>query len=278
MTIHQALNSLIPPNAWGSSLILVIADNKKQELHQFGTGTLLKVADDSFIVTAAHVVIDANEYNMGLCVATGNSFTPLDGKWCYPSKRIIDIAILRLSQDLASKLDQASYVRLQDVEFNTDLSKGVFCLLGYPARLSNSSSTASNPIMNIKPFQYITTAYEGETRLLDEYDEKYHFLLMAEDGGTDSSGKVAKFSDPNGILLQFPKQIGGISGCSVWKLGNHDKPVSDWHSRPKIVAVQTAVYSETQLIKTTRWAAVYSLLYEAYPDLRPALGLWHVEY
>jgi hypothetical protein len=202
----------------------------------------------------------------------------LYGNWCTPSSDIFDIAILRLSRDLASKFEGSPCIRLQDIDFTEDLSKGVFCILGYPGRLS-SPSTRYQPIMNIKPFQYATTIYDGETRLLERYEEKYHLLLMAEEGGTDSDGNIVSFSDRDGNHLEFPKELGGISGCSVWKLGNHDKPVTDWHqNRVKIVAVQTGVYSAAKLIKATRWSAVSTVLYEAYPDLRPALMLRRVEY
>lgn len=83
----------------------MIADNIKKELHQFGTGTLLKVADVSLLVTAAHVVTLAKDHGIPLLISSGGSFTQLDGNWCYSSDDTpFDVAILRLPEDVASQL------------------------------------------------------------------------------------------------------------------------------------------------------------------------------
>ncbi len=278
MTVHQILNSLIPPKAWESSVSLVIAHEYEKELHQFGTGTLLKIADDTFLVTAAHVVTQAYEHDKALCVATGNSFTQVYGNWrCSAGSDPFDVAVLRLPADVTSKMREVSYLRLQDVEFSADLSKSVFCLFGYPNRLSTPSTPYTT--MRLKPFQYMTYDYEGETNTLGGYQERYHLLLDGQEEGEDFDGQAARFYDRNGHPLQFPKDLGGISGCSVWKIVNRDRPLSEWGQyRPKLVAVQTGVYSDRKVIKATRWVAVSTLLHEAYPELRPALKLSRVEY
>ena len=279
MKVYQTLNTLIPPKAWGSSVSIVIAHEHEKELHQFGTGTLLKVSDDTFLVTAAHVVTQAYEHDKAICVATGNSFTQIYGNWyCSSESDPFDVALLRLPADVISKLREVSYIRLQDIEFRADLSKGIFCLFGYPNRLS-TPSIPNKVTMSLKPFQYMTYLYEGETNTLGGYQEKYHLLLDGQEEGRDIDGHAARFCDSNGNPLRFPKDLSGISGCSVWKIGNRDRHLSEWgRYRPKIVAVQTGVYSDAKVIKATRWVAISTLLHEAYPELRPALNLWHVEY
>lgn len=279
MSIPEILYSLIPPKVSGASINLVAFNSEEKVLYQFGTGTLLKIADDSFLITAAHVPIRAKELSKSLCIGVGNAFLPLYGDWCFSSENTpYDIAALRLPIEVASKLGNTPHVRLQDIDFSTDLSKGVFCLLGYPNRLS-SPSTTENTTLNVTPFQYLTYAYKGETDNLAGYQQKYHLLLSAQDGGTGNEDKLTKFVDRNGASLKVPKELGGISGCSVWKIGEYDKPLSEWKRyRPKIVAVQTGVYSEAQIIKGTRWIAVSTLLYQAFPDLGEVLKLSHVEY
>jgi hypothetical protein len=279
ISIGETLDSLIPPKVLGASISIIAFDSQEKVLQQFGTGTLLKIADDSFLVTAAHVATIANELRKSLCIGINNDFIQLQGDWCLSSENTpYDIAALRLPVKIASKLVNVPHVRLNDVDFSTDLSKGVFCLLGYPNRLS-IPSTPNRTTMNVTPFQFLTYAYEGETSTLGEYQKKYHLLLVAQEGGVDNDGKRMNFVDRNGVSLKFPKDLGGISGCSIWKIGEYDRPLSEWKRyRPKIVAVQTSVYSDTQVIKATRWIAVSTLLYKAYPDLRQALRLWHVEY
>ncbi len=279
MSIHEILDSLISPKTSGTSISIVAFDSDEKVLRQFGTGTLLKIADDLFLITAAHVAIRAKELRKSLCIGVGSAFIQLHGDWCLSSENTpFDIAALRLPEDIANKLEDAAHVCLQDVDFATDLSKGVFCLLGYPYPLS-IPSTLNHTTLNVTPFQFLTYAYEGETENLAKYQQKYHLLLSAQGGGTDNDGKPINFADRNGVSLKFPKDLGGISGCSIWKIGEYNKPLHEWKRyRPKIVAVQTSVYSEAQIIKGTRWIAVSILLYQAFPDLQQVLRLWHVEY
>lgn len=277
MPINEQLNSFIPSKAWESTVSIVIVYG--EELHQFGTGTLLKVADDVFLVTAAHVIRQAYQQNASLCVATGNTFTQVYGDWYLPSEYDpFDVALIRLSRNITNKLKDVSYIRLQDIEFNEDLSTGIFCLFGYPGLLSKPS-TLKDKVMSLKPFQYMTYAYGGKTSGLSGYQERYHLLLNVGEEKKDIEGKSVRLYDRNGNLLQLPSGLGGISGCSVWKIGDSNKPLSEWDQyRPRIVGVQTGVYSESQVIKATRWVAVSTLLYEAFPELQSAMRLWFVEY
>lgn len=274
-SITQSINSAIPAMAWDATVNIVIV--LREELHQFGTGTLLKIADDVFLVTAAHVVQIAIEQGNSLCFAVDKNFIPIYGIWaCSPGHTPSDVAIMRLHPEISQKLTNVSFVRLHDIDFTSDLSSGVFCLCGYPTILS-TPSTAKDPTMNSQPFQYATYTYEGETNTLDNYQDKYHLLLNAD--GIYSSKKSTYFQDRRGTIHQFPQDLGGMSGCSVWKIGNRDKSKSKWSpSRAKIVAVQTSVYPNTKIIKATRWFAVSSVIYEAYPDLRPSMNLLYVEY
>jgi hypothetical protein len=278
MTLYRQLNSFIPSSAWESTVGIVIVYGEAQELHQFGTGTLLKVADDVLLVTAAHVIRQAYQQDKGLCVATGNSFTQIYGDWYLSESDAFDIAALRLPKNVVSELKAVSYFRLQDIDFSSDLSNGIFCLFGYPGLLSKPS-TPKDTMMSLKPFQYTTYAYPGETGGLSAYQERYHLLLDGGEELKDVEGKPVLFHDRNGNRLQVPRDLGGISGCSVWKIGDRNRPLSQWKQyRPRVVAVQTGVYPERQVIKATRWVAISTLLYEAYPDLRPVMSLAHVEY
>lgn len=142
MSIPEILDSFIPPKISGASINIVAFTSETKELHQFGTGTLLKIADDSFLITAAHVPVQAKEWEKSLCIGFGSAFLPLYGDWCFSSENTpYDVAAIRLPMDIARKLVNTPHVRLQDIDFSTDLSKGVFCLLGYPYHLSIPSTT-----------------------------------------------------------------------------------------------------------------------------------------
>ena len=80
--------------------------------------------------------------------------------------------------------------------------------------------------------------------------------------------------------MQFPKHLGGISGCGVWRIGDLTIDISDWRIEgfARLVAVQTGFYHSAHVIKATRWIAVSTLIHDAYPDLRPAMHLSRIRY
>lgn len=281
--LYHRIESFIPSKAREAAVAIVLIHGT--ELHQFGTGTLLRVADQSFIVTAAHVVKDARQYDKSLCLPrTDGSFTQLHGDWMCSSEGQygttsdpFDIAVLRLDSSIVNGLTNASFLRLGDISFSEDLSDGIFCLLGYPT-LWSQPSTNANRGLEVKVLQYTTYAFEGPVDALSEYQARFHLLLSAGlEGSADIEGNPCCFSDRSGAPAEFPRGLGGISGCSVWILGNNNKPLQDWRREDaKIVAVQTGVYHDRQIIKATRWVAVSTLLHEAFPELRPAMALWRV--
>lgn len=279
--VNKRINDCIPPEAWESNVSIIIVLDKT--LRQFGTGTLLRVADASFLVTAAHVIKEAYNLDKGLCITASNgSFVQVHGNWMCSSEGQhettedpFDIAALQLDYNIVERLKDNLFLRLDDVNFEEDLSNGIFCLFGYPSSLSQPSINADTKLI-LKPFQYATCPYGGQTDMLSGYQSRFHLLLGANPNETtDINGRHLIFASREGTRLQFPGDLGGISGCSVWMVGAQDVPVEDW-SKPRVVAVQTSVYSNSQIIKATRWVAVSTLLYEAFPELRPALSLWHV--
>ncbi|MBW1740578.1 MAG: hypothetical protein JRJ42_05500 [Deltaproteobacteria bacterium] len=130
--IYHKIASFIPPEAWRSTVAIVLIDG--EELHQFGTGTLLSVADQPFIVTAAHVIKTAYEYNKSLCVpGEDRSFVQLPATWVCSaegqygtSEDPFDIAVLKLDPVTADRLRGKSFLRLNDVSLTNDLATGIF--------------------------------------------------------------------------------------------------------------------------------------------------------
>jgi len=73
----------------------------------------------------------------------------------------------------------------------------------------------------------------------------------------------------------MPRDLKGISGCAVWTIGDLEVPLDEWHKRrPKVAGVETGIYQSSEVVRTTKWVAVTTLIIEAFPELRPALRLW----
>ncbi len=282
-SFYRQLEAFMPSKAIGSTVPIVLI--RGTTLQQFGTGTLLRVADQSFIVTAAHVIKETPRSGTGLCITrTDGSFAQASGNWICSSEGQygtssdpFDVAVLRLEPSTARGLSNESFLRLDDISFAEDLSDSVFCLLGYPT-LWSQPSTDQNTKLDLKPLQYTTDAFEGPTDALSEYKARFHLLLNAGlRESTDIEGSPIRFEARSGVPAEFPRGLGGISGCSVWVIGQKNKSLQDWNrGKAKVVAVQTGIYHSQQIIKATRWIAVSTLLHEAFPELRTAMALWRV--
>lgn len=111
---------------------------------------------------------------------------------------------------------------------------------------------------------------------LDGFDPDQHILLEAKtDYLLDRAGAETYLRTRQGFSARVPRDLGGISGCSVWMIGDLRQSIHDWNPREaRIVALETAVYPERGVIRATRWAAVSTVIYQAYPDLREALEIY----
>lgn len=280
----RAVSRIVPDLATRSTTAIVASKNRV--LRQLGSGTLLAVADHRFIVTAAHVVLKAIEDGSTLAVsgASDGRFIPTAGTWlASPSPEgsspadIFDVAIYQFSEEQASRLDEANFIRIGDVCFDQELSSGYFVVTGFPGIWSDVLSDTDPTIpMTSKMLQYGTVAFQGSTTGLNSYDKDAHLLL---DGSPalmlDQTGNIASFRTNAGFPAQMPRDLAGISGCSVWLIGDLRSSIEQWSPKvARLVGVETGVYPSRGVIKATRWSAVTTLLYNSIPMLRPALRLY----
>lgn len=253
-------------------------------VRQIGSGTLLAVADVRFFVTAAHVLVQAKEYGMtvGISGGKGGNFTALSGNWIVTSADVgsngddkHDVALYRLDERQLSRLDNVEFVRIADVSFARDISSGYFVVCGFPGMWSTVSDS-DDTVMKSKLLQYGTYAFEGSTSGLNGYDPERHFLLQATpESMLDHNGEPTHFRTRSGHSANMPGDLAGISGCSVWMIGDFNTPVANWSKQAaRIVGIETSVFTRTGAIKATRWNAVMSVLHAAYPELRRTIEMY----
>jgi hypothetical protein len=279
-TINEKVASLVPEHAWDSTVAIVIAHDNA--VYQFGSGILFRVAEDSFVVTAGHVVKESHKHAKTLGISSGTGFfVAVPGQWICSSdgqygtyEDPFDIAIYKLPQDAVAKMGNKTFLHFDDIDFDSQSPTAVYTLFGFPGIWSRRSSSESDNLQ-LKPFQFTTFAYDRKTETLPEYQERFHLLLDAQlRYSSILDGSPAQFQDLTGKDVTFPRGLRGISGCSVWRIGDLNVAIENWgQERSRIVAVQTGVYNSAQVIKATRWVAVSTLLHEAFPELRPAMQL-----
>lgn len=277
--INVFASGCVPRRAWDNTVAIVIAHDGG--VHQFGSGILFRVADYTFVITAAHVVKRAvkNQKTLGISNASG-SFVTADGQWLCSSEGQFgsnedpfDVAVKRIGDDAVKRLSGKEFLRFDDIDFAKQSPAAVYTLFGFPAAWSEPSITDETPL-KLKGLQYTTYRYDRETTDLQEYQERIHLLLDAQYPCSDDAAEVVRFQNTAGEDEPFPGKLGGISGCSVWRIGDLKLPIHSWtNDQARIVAVQTGVYASRQAIKASLWVAVSTLLYQAFPELRPAISL-----
>lgn len=280
--IIETANTQIPSCVWDCTVPIVIAH--EGAVHHHGTGTLFRVADHFFLVTAGHVIKQACEHDKTLAIGGSDDrhFIALNGQTLVSSEGQygtsadpLDIALHRFSPDAVARLTKKRFLLFNDVEFDPQSLTAVYTILGFPAVWSSPSRSAGEKV-NFKPLQHTTYRYDRDTSALGEFQERLHLLLDGQlDEAVDEDAAPVEFLDRDGKPVAFPRGLGGISGCSVWRIGDLNIPLEEWATEtPRLVAVQTGVYHTQRAIKATRWIAVSTLIHSAFPELRPAMGLW----
>jgi hypothetical protein len=278
--INDQIRPHLPEHAWHSTVAIVLVHDGA--VHQFGSGVLFRVADESFVVTAGHVAKQANQHEKTLGITAANgTFVATPGQWLSSAPGQhgsltdpFDVAIYALPPSAVEQLSGKTFLRFDDIDFDPKTPTSVYTLFGFPAVWSAPSTSDSNPLQ-LKAFQYTTTLYDRDTDSIEDYQERFHLLLDAQLEHTScEDGSPARFHDLQGAAAPFPGMLGGISGCSVWWTGDLKVPMETWSKeRSRLVAVQTGVLPTKRAIKATRWVAVSTLIHSAFPALRPAMEL-----
>lgn len=275
--VNSQIAAHIPHGAWESTVVIVIANPPR--LHLLGTGTLFQIADSCFVVTAAHVLADAHLAGKTIGISTGSGFVATGGDWIVSTSgdfqdEQFDIAVFRLPESSIARLRGKRFLRLSDVSFQIP-ERAVFTLFGFPGMWSLPILGESDKLI-FKPLEFTATTFDDKGKNLRGYNPRYHLLMDApSDYLTLEDGTPTRLMDRAGEdVSSIAQALGGISGCGVWMIGDLGKPISQWGNSKPIVAVETSMYSDSLAIRATKWCAVTTLIYEAFPDLRPAINLW----
>nr|MDP2190608.1 hypothetical protein [Rhodoferax sp.] len=243
----------------------------------------MAVADHRFVLTAAHVVHQGALVNatLGISGTVDGEFVAAPGNWILSGGSADraadehDIAVYEFSKEQSQRFADDVFVRVADAEFPIDLSHGFFVVSGFPGVWSTSPSP-SDTTLSTKMLQYGTFALQGSVAGLDGYNPKRHFLLEASpDNLLDIKGNDVSFRTRTGYSAQMPRDLAGVSGCSVWMMGDLREPIEQWSTKTaRLVGIETSVYQTRRAIKATRWNGVTTLLHAAFPQVRRVLEMY----
>lgn len=257
------MNLELQPLFAASIIPIWAAQNEKPV--QCGTGTLLRVADKRFLITAEHVTQITTRHKLQLYIADGvqgASNVALEGRLDRTTQ--FDVSVWELGDDIAQQLPNRTFLTTASFDrTNNRPTEGWYFVHGYPNELSSVDETASRAIA--KTHTYGTIPYDGPTDNLENFNDEAHLLLAyTRDGLVTDTGETAI----------GPNELGGISGSSIWHAYCPGIPASNWTvDDAKIVAVQTGIYKSRNAIKSTRWWVVDRILRDRHPDLVDALNI-----
>jgi hypothetical protein len=276
--VAARIDALMPWDlAWGSTVAILIA--RGTSLHVFGSGTLLRIADESLLVTASHVIEKAGAQN--LCIIRAgqtrkDDIVPLEAEAILSDSDGLDVAVLRLNPSVVADFANKDFLRLDRVcRDKEDLSEAMFAVIGFPEIMSG----IENGILKFTKFHHIAPAYEGDGFALDGFYPSVHFLVDADPSETRTNdGKPMEFRSRSGDAADFPRQLGGISGGSVWKLADGPKGLAKRApGSARMVGVEIGIFSDTTCMLASRWSSVIGMLRNALPELCGPIDLWRGE-
>jgi hypothetical protein len=224
-----------------------------------GTGTLFKIADRHFLVTARHIFDDGvNTESLGLPTSPrGPTIITFGESTIFrPVEAAFDVAVVEFKGTFA--IDPLSmgwrFLEINNILSSSDEKSTSFVVCGYPSSLAKHDKES----IVAKPATFFTYTLEpnvdvAEPTLVTQFDR---FLEYAKDGvRLDNSG------------LQTP-ELDGVSGASVWSRVNAStKEIWSPERCLKIAGIQCSAKHD-QFIRYADWYAVATL----FGNMDDALG------
>ena len=192
-----------------------------------GTGSLFRVADHSFLVTADHVLkaLDGktDDHLVIMNRERGTQFG-VGGDVHATVSASDDIAILRIPSDSLPPFDGLTFLTTMDLDISPPAARERYGFCGYPEEFSVRTPGS--------PFFYNTVVVKPDGPL-SNFDPDVNFLLAMDEARTRT---------PTGRLTKFPVSIGGISGCPVWRITQGGTAATWTSAQARVVGIQTGVY------------------------------------
>lgn len=233
---------------------------------QHGMGTLFDIGGRKFLITAAHVIAPALHLKAELSIfdfALPNE--PVNAVPLLWTGRHfedpVDVAVLELRPETIALIPKRRFLSFAFTNIDP-VQGGVFGVFGYPSE--NAIPLPDGKGHFLEPFSYVTQLYRGDTDIFEnKVDPEIHVMFRRD---WDS------LVDRDGGQVSMDRNLKGISGCCIWQICPFGKPFDQCTEKDiGVVGVQTGVSKNA--IRATRWRAISSLLWRAYPELQPHLIL-----
>jgi len=186
---------------------------QENEIRHDRTGILYRIADEHFVLTAAHKLHQIIEANIPLYLSMNKpGVMPLflgKAKFHSTEDEGRDVAAIWLPpttvREVAKHKDFLSH---NQIDLNGAESGGPFLFFGYP--MSWSGHVASEDYVVSQGLAFVTLPHDGPRLESAHYDQDVHMVL---------NFKRDAINCLQGGVDTLPK-LHGISGCGIWQVGD----------------------------------------------------------
>jgi hypothetical protein len=244
--------------------ILGIQDD---EIKHDRSGVLYQIADEHFVLTAAHNLHQTVEAQIPLYLLMNKPSIlpiPLKAKFYSTEEDGRDISVIWLPPDTACEVAKhKEFLSHDQIDLNGAESRGPFVFFGYP--MDWSGLKVSKEYLASQALAFVTFPHDGP--LLDStyYDQKIHMVLNFTDSAINAI---------QGDINILPK-LNGISGCGIWQVGDLcDKEVKARDEDSiTLVGIQHGWSSGLNYIMATKICFAMSLIAGEFPETKAAMKI-----
>jgi hypothetical protein len=216
-----------------------------------GTGTIFRLSDRYYVVTADHVLDDDDLEHVASPLGRQNAQIMTWGEVArlnYKSEYDLDLTSIELkTPEMIAALSQSYKVLTLD-QVGLPSEDAQHWVVGFPSELASATSVA----INQTPFRILTKMLAETPEVpanAKPSDPRFDLFFALDRDGTLDDGSTAPVPD-----------LDGVSGASIWEVSDYQGPVRTPGKALKVIGVQKAAMPGSY-IRATRWELVVPLLY-----------------
>lgn len=229
-----------------------------------GSGFLLRIKDDVFFITAAHVLHERHDCT--LHIPGPGKPIPLEGT-AYGTGLLRatmtpdfqhDLAFLQLKPDLHDQITGSRILTPEDLAVNDLKASGtLYGFVGFPAEINQPSS--DRKLQRSSVYYGCQPAAKSAYDWLG-YDERTHFVAEFD---------RSKVVDGRGRVVEGPSPR-GMSGGPVWNLGKIPDAMAG-RTKPAVIGVMIEWWEDKHWLVGLRAAFVTEAIRQIFTNLSDAL-------
>ncbi|KDR26211.1 MULTISPECIES: hypothetical protein [Caballeronia] len=225
------------------------------------TGTLFRIAQRRFVITARHIFdnVDHEKFGYPESPLQGGTSTFGTANYILPKEEHVDVAVIELLDEKTIQCLDTNwqYLSLDNVApVSGSTSDNAFFVSGYPGSLTEMDRGWVKG--------RLVTAYTQRMRSVPSGAEDP--IVPGLDLFFDYSGEATSVT---GQPIQTP-ELPGVSGASIWEVVDNVSGVWSPEAATRVVGVQSA-YIHSKYIRAKSWLAVAQVLELADEQLAAAV-------